>query len=174
MREESRSSSPWEPVPAGVTEKASDDAVVETKLRVVPDSSGASPSALVMRRSVPGAGSRETFREKPVDGPGPGRRREEGPFAGSETVFARTVKVFSGAAPSAGRMGRMSRKREPSLSMRMDQSRRFSPVTETISPSPVRESDRVSGFPWTMVKVMSWLEVTRSRFACAATVALVE
>ena len=105
----------------------------------------------------------------------------DGGFAGGDRrspprrrVFARTVRDLMAGWFSAGRTGRMSRKREPSLAMRTDQSRSLSPVTLVISPSPERESVRVSGFPWTMVKVMSWVEVIFSNVACAVTFAVAE
>src|SRR5690606_32354855 len=66
------------------------------------------------------------------------------------------------------------RKREPSAPVRTDQSFRFSPVTERISPSPWRERLKVSGLPWRILKDRSKRPTAVSRSIFVTTDAVAE
>ena len=103
------------------------------------------PSARVMRRSSVGSALIWRLRLKPVALPGAGSGREMAPGVALVMVVATTVRV-AGKMPSVW-VGRSSRKRLFSASVRTAQSRRPSPVTVEISPVPVMGMERSSGFP---------------------------
>ncbi len=81
VREESRSSRPWEAVPEGEVVNARVATVVVMYSRFAAASTGENPVASVTLISAPGSGFRIIFRENPVAAPGAGSRTADDPVA---------------------------------------------------------------------------------------------